>query len=96
MARIGTLREAFDRDMDFEAVKTFKFDGKTYNPGQSFAKALTSTRGLRQLYDNRYLRMVLPEQPIIREPRPVHHFEIGNTITPEPEVRPRVKRVKLR
>lgn len=94
--RIGTLREEFDRAMDFEAVRTFKFDGKEFIPGQSFPKTLTSTRGLRQLYDSRRVRMVTPDEPMVREERPVHSFEIGNAIAKEPEVAPvRRQRVKL-
>ena len=97
MTRIGNLREAFDRDMDFEAVKAFKFDGKAFIPGQSFDKTQVTTRRLRQLYDNRYLRMVEPAgDPVVREvaPRPV--INIGNMVEDEqPKRAQRVKRVKV-
>lgn len=98
MTRIGALREAFDRDMDFEAVKEFKFDGKKYIPGQAFPKELASTRGLRQLYDHRFLRMVLPDyqENIVREERPRPVFELGNNVPKDEVEAVKPKRVKLK
>ena len=55
--RIGTLREEFDRDRNFIAVKPFRFNGAVFGPGQPFDKNLVSTRRLRQLFDSRYLKM---------------------------------------
>jgi len=104
MARIGTLRDTFDRDMDFVATKAFKLSGAPFIPGQNFDKTLVTTRRLRQLYDGRYLRMVEPEGGVIHEVRPRPVVEIGNASVaePKPEVqveipRPsKVKRVKLK
>ncbi len=97
MPRTGTLREVFDRDRSFEAVKTFKFNGAMFGPGQPFNKDVVSPRRLRQLYDGRYLRMTearvfVPMHEPIREQHPRELVELGNNI---PKPKKKVARVQL-
>ncbi len=58
MTRNLALREEFDRDRNFEAVKPFKYNGAMFGPGQPFDKNNVTTRKLRQLYEMRYLKMM--------------------------------------
>lgn len=48
--------QPFDRDMDFEADKVFTYLGKQYKVGEKFDNKLATTRRLRQLFEQHFIR----------------------------------------
>jgi len=66
MAFNPRAREQFDRERDFLAVRPIATGGKTFGAGEPFDKELVSVRRLRQMYEQRTLRMV----PIVVEGSP--------------------------
>lgn len=60
---ITLKREKFDRERAFEANRLIRCNGVEFVPGQSFDKTLVTTRRLRQMYDNRDLRMSEKQEP---------------------------------
>lgn len=51
------MREKFDPERTFVALKVFDFAEHHLVPGQTFPRDATTTRKLRQLYDARYVGM---------------------------------------
>lgn len=50
-------RQDFDGALVYVVQRAITMNGETLVPGQVFDKALVSNRKLRQLYDQRYLRL---------------------------------------
>lgn len=75
----GRMREFFDRERAFLAVKNFSLNGKLVEGGALIDKTKINTRRLRQMYDQRLIRMTDAE-PIADsdKPRPPQkpHFEL--------------------
>ena len=49
--------EAFDRSRNFTVTRSLTVQGKVFPPGSRFEKTLVPTRRLRQLFDQRVIRM---------------------------------------
>lgn len=68
------VQERFDPAREFSVARRFKLSGVEQVPPQPFDKGLTSTRRLKQLYEQRLLKM-LPraevQQPAPEPVRPV-------------------------
>lgn len=62
----------FDRDQDFIVKRSIKCSGKSYNPGDKLDKTRLTTRRLRQLYEQRIVVMVEPEDKDLDD-KPVFH-----------------------
>ena len=61
MAKASIWLKVFDRERDFVAGKPMRVSGRDFLPGDPFDKSLVSTRRLRQLYEQRKVRMVETE-----------------------------------
>ena len=68
-------RPKFDPDLEFEALKDFPCSGVQFKTGDVFDKLLVDERRLRQMYDHRWLKMIIPEgyQPLTDASPPVSH-----------------------
>ena len=65
-------RPKFDPSYEFIVARSFQLNGKELTPGMGLDKCLVSVRTLRQLYDNRRLRIDTERTPALtRRPRVV-------------------------
>lgn len=63
-------RPPFDREQDFITTRAFLVGGRQFSPGEQFDKSLVVERRLRQMYDTRQLRQVVPAKAVRRRLRP--------------------------
>lgn len=63
MAKIPHVREKFDPGRKLVALKPFTFIGKSFRPGDTFDRTLTTTRRLQQLYDAHFIVMTDERAP---------------------------------
>jgi hypothetical protein len=70
MAINPRAREQFDPKRGFLTVRPILFNGKTIGPGQPFDVTLVNVRRLRQLYDQRYVKMAPVAAGSLRRFRP--------------------------
>lgn len=89
MAYTSIYLPEFDRDADFEVCIPFTVSGKDQKRGDAFDKTLCSTRTLRSLYENRWIKAVAKAA---RPPPEIRHIGRGRyavfvenvRLTPEP------------
>lgn len=59
---INLPAEEFDRDRDFVVMRPLLAQGTQFQPGDLFDNSAVTTRRLRQLWEQRFLRMLPPEE----------------------------------
>ena len=62
-------RQDFDRGFVFVVQRAFLLSGKELAPGTIFDKSLVDSRKLKQLYDQRYLRLAEADELPQSKPR---------------------------
>lgn len=100
------MREPFDRERTFIAVRRMTIQGKRIESGDPFDKSLVNVRRLRQMYDTRWIKMapdnqLEPKPPVFVMPTKPEFLKLsneglriwlkGHRVLP----RPRATRVKL-
>ena len=55
----------FSRDRDFLVARAIKAQGRSFNPDEPFDKTLVTTRRLRQLFEQRFIKFA----PVQKVPR---------------------------
>lgn len=87
----GRMREHFDRDQQFIVLRPGRIAGIHHAAGQLLDKSLVSTRLLRQMFDNRWLRLAKPEEestkPVVKQPEPKVSTK-PQVVNPKLEARP--------
>lgn len=61
------MQEPFDPTRQFVATRTMICGGKHFLAGQLFNKNLVNTRRLRQMYEQRMLRMMPQDEPLVTQ-----------------------------